>query len=265
MPFPLLFAATSLANGINGFVQQQDARKGLNSLVKPQGYNVTQEQNASYTNAQHNAMNGYSPQERAAYLSSLAQRNNAGYSKAMKFGGNGLAGAIQAGVNYGNASALNNFASQDAGLRRSNIRYADSRGDVISQQKNRQTQLENNNYNQKQAAFGNAIKTGKENMWNSANLFSALTLGGGGILGGSGQTAGSSLTTAPVDNSLPQADTGNGGGDGGYMGMPLEQGQVPSADAGMNPSYQGNIWGSNMAYGAAAPNYGMKYLPPLHR
>lgn len=261
MPIPLLFAATSLANGINGFVQQNEARKGLNSLVKPQGYNVTQEQNASYTNAQHNALNGYSPQERAAYLSNLAQKNNAGYSRAMKFGGNGLAGAIQAGVNYGNASALNNFAAQDAGLRRSNIRYADSRGDVISQQKNRQTQLENNNYNQKQAAFGNAIKTGKENMWNSLNLFSALNpfaLNGGG-------QAPQGMAASPVDNSLPEADTGNGGGDGGYMGVPLENGQVPSASAGMNPSYQGNIWGSSMAYGAPAPNYGMKRFPPLQR
>jgi len=182
---PLLPLAGMAFNVVHGLVQQNQARKGLNSLVKPQGYNTTPEQQQSYERAQKDAMSGYSAQERAAYLSNLASRNNAGYSRAMKFGGNGLAGAIQAGVNYGNSKALNDFAANDAQLRRSNVRYADSRGDVISGQRNRNTQLKNQEYNQAAQAYGGAIKAGKENVFNAVNLFSALNpMALGGIGGG---------------------------------------------------------------------------------
>ena len=39
--FPALFAISTLANVAHGIVQQQNAQNGLNSLVKPKGYEVT--------------------------------------------------------------------------------------------------------------------------------------------------------------------------------------------------------------------------------
>ncbi len=183
LAIPIIMAAANIAHGL---YQQHKAKKGLNSLVKPQGYEATPEQRASYDRAQRDAMSGYSAQERAAYLSNMASRNNAGYSRALKFGGNGLAGAIQAGVNYGNSKALNDFAANDAQLRRNNVRYADSRGDALSGQVNRNTFLQNSNYNQAAAAYGGAIKAGKENVFNAMNSFAANNPDALGSIGGGG-------------------------------------------------------------------------------
>jgi len=251
-------------NVAHGLVQQQQARKGLNSLVKPQGYNITPEQQQSYGRAQKDAMSGYSAQERAAYLSNMASRNNAGYSRALKFGGNGLAGAIQAGVNYGNSKALNDFAANDAQLRRSNVRYADSRGDVISGQRNRDTQLKNQEYNQAAQAYGGAIKAGKENVFNAVNLFSALNpMALGSIGGGAGNRIGGGITTgAEMPDEIP--DTGMGdGADAGYVeSQGFNPSQVPSATARTEP---GIDWAGGNAWGAPNPNYGMNRLVPYQR
>jgi len=261
---PLLPLAGMAFNVVHGLVQQNQARKGLNSLVKPQGYNTTPEQQQSYERAQKDAMSGYSAQERAAYLSNLASRNNAGYSRAMKFGGNGLAGAIQAGVNYGNSKALNDFAANDAQLRRSNVRYADSRGDVISGQRNRNTQLKNQEYNQAAQAYGGAIKAGKENVFNAVNLFSALNpMALGGIGGGAASRMGGGITSsAGMPDEIPETGMGDGA-DAGYTEQTLfNPGAVPSATARADA---GIDWSGGNAWGKPNPNYGMSQLIPYQR
>jgi len=251
-------------NVAHGLYQQSQARKGLNSLVKPQGYNITPEQQQSYGRAQKDAMSGYSAQERAAYLSNMASRNNAGYSRALKFGGNGLSGAIQAGVNYGNSKALNDFAANDAQLRRSNVRYADSRGDVISGQRNRQTQLKNQEYNQAAAAYGGAIKAGKENVFNAVNLFTALNpMALGGIGKVKDPNLGGGVTTgAEMADEIP--DTGMGdGADAGYTQYTNPNpSEVPYAAARTEP---GIDWMGGNAWGKPNPNYGMSQLIPYQR
>jgi len=249
-------------NVAHGLVQQQQARKGLNSLVKPQGYNITPEQQQSYGRAQKDAMSGYSAQERAAYLSNMASRNNAGYSRALKFGGNGLAGAIQAGVNYGNSKALNDFAANDAQLRRSNVRYADSRGDVISTQRNRDTQMKNQEYNQAANAYGQAIKAGKENVFNAVNLFTALNPGALGSIGG-GKTQPQTQTES--QDMLPDsyAPVGDINSDASYTEhINPYPSEVPYAGARTEP---GIDWAGGNAWGAPNPNYGMNRLGPYQR
>lgn len=259
---PLLPLVGTAFNVVHGLVQQAQAKKGLNSLVKPQGYNVTPEQQQSYDRAQKDAMSGYSAQERAAYLSNLASRNNAGYSRALKFGGNGLAGAIQAGVNYGNSKALNDFAANDAQLRRSNIRYADSRGDVISGQRNRNTQLQNQEYNQAAQAYGGAIKAGKENVFNSLNLFSALNPMALGGIGGGGNRMAGGAASAQMPDEIPDAGMGDGA-DAGYV---ESQGFNPSAVPGLGASAPiGTNWSGGNAWGAPNPDYGMNRFPPYQR
>lgn len=171
--FPLLFAATTAANLIHSLSEQSQAKKGLASLKAPKGYEVTPEQQHSYDRAEKLAMNGYSPEEKAAFAQNMAQQSNAGYRRAMAFGGNNLAGAIQAGINYGNTGALTNFAAQDAALKRQNIHYADSVGNQITQQKNKNTSLNWQNYNTEAQAYGHALKSSKENFFNSLNLFGA--------------------------------------------------------------------------------------------
>ena len=258
---PILPLAGMAFNVAHGLYQQSQARKGLNSLVKPQGYNITPEQQQSYGRAQKDAMSGYSAQERAAYLSNMASRNNAGYSRALKFGGNGLAGAIQAGVNYGNSRALNDFAANDAQLRRSNVRYADSRGDVISGQRNRDTQLKNQEYNQAAAAYGGAIKAGKGNVFNAVNLFSALNpMALGSIGGGAGNRIGSPNMSEPDTIDVEAVDVTN---DPSYTEQSyFNPANVPSATARTEP---GIDWVGGNAWGAPNPNYGMNRFPPYQR
>lgn len=249
-------------NVAHGLYQQSQAKKGLNSLVKPQGYNVTPEQQQSYDRAQKDAMSGYSAQERAAYLSNMASRNNAGYSRALKFGGNGLAGAIQAGVNYGNSKNLNEFAANDAQLRRSNIRYADNRGDVISGQRNRQTQLKNQEYNQAAAAYGSAIKAGKENVFNAVNMFTALNPGALGSIGGGGNKTVDPNIGAEMPDEIPDMGMGDGA-DAGYTEyINPNPSQVPYATARTEP---GVDWSGGNAWGKPNPNYGMNRLGPYQR
>lgn len=189
MVFPLMFAATTAANLIHSLSEQSQAKKGLVNLKEPAGYGVTPEQQHSYDRAEKLAMNGYSPEEKAAFAQNMAQRSNQAYHKAMTFGGNGLAGAIQAGINYGNTGALTNFAAQDAALKRQNIHYADSVGNQITQQKNKNTALQWQNYNNQAQAYGHALKSSKENFFNSLNLFgSSFPTLGGGLVGGTGET-----------------------------------------------------------------------------
>lgn len=251
MPLPLLFAATTLANMAHGFYEKSQAEKGLRSLVKPQGFNVTPEQQFSYNSAQKSAQSGYSGAEKAAFQNNLSRQNNTQYNKAMTYGGNTLAGAITAGINYGNNRALTDFAANDAAQHRANIRYADSRGDAISAQRNRQTQLENQNYNEAQRAYGGAIKSAKENIWGSLNLFAASNPY---LLNKK-----KPITETTLDNG-----NDNGGGDGGYAEGESYSG-APMAGFGESPSYTGSVWGSNAAYGAATPSYGMKRFPPYSR
>lgn len=215
MPFPVLLAADMLTNVIHGLSQESQARAGLKSLKQPAGYDITPEQQTSYNRAQGMSNYGFSPQERASYLSNLATQNNTSYNRAFRFGGNNLAGAIQAGINYGNNGALNTFAMNDANLHRQNIRYADSRGDAISNQRNRNTALQNQQYLQKQQAYGQALKVGKENVFGALNLFSSLNpmLGSGlfskkasgglpsdSAVGGSGQFGMDTLSGGTTEN-----------------------------------------------------------------
>lgn len=176
MPIPLL-AALGAAQSLYGVYQNLKANQGVNSLKEPNGFRVTPEQQQSYDNAQQMAKSGYTPQEQASFENNMNRRSNTAYNKAIVYGGNNLAGAIQAGINYGNAGALADYAAKDAQLRRQNIRYSDQLGEQITAQKNRDTAQQWQNYNMKAQAYGGAAKQGIQNIFGGANMAAAGYLG----------------------------------------------------------------------------------------
>lgn len=174
---PLL--GLGIATGVQflgGMFQKHKSDQALNELArnKPAGYDVTPEQQSAYDRAQGLANSGYTQDEKSSFMQNLARQNNASYSRSFAQGGNTLAGAIRAGINYGNVGALNTFAAQDAQLHRSNIRYADQMGQGITNQRNMNTRQNLAEYMQKQQAYGQASKQGSQNMFNAVNTFAAL-------------------------------------------------------------------------------------------
>jgi len=175
MAFPIA-AVASLALGGIQTIASHNALKRLNKQPLA-NYDITPEQQRSYDRAESMARNGYTQEEENAYMQNLSRSNNANYRKAMAYGGNSLAGAIGAGLNYSNLGALNSFASSDAQLKRQNIRYADQMGAAISTQRNRNTALQIQRRDAQERALGQAMQAGISNMVGSLNLSQALGMG----------------------------------------------------------------------------------------
>jgi hypothetical protein len=144
------------------------------------GYEVSPELQAAYNRAQQNANTGYSASERAQYLGDLAATNNMKYRMALGQGGLNNSQAISAAINSGNIHALNQFAANDANLRRQNQRYADQFANQFQSIKNQNTNLNWQNYYKKAQAWGGALQAGLNNM----SLFGVMQ---GDKLGQSGQ------------------------------------------------------------------------------
>lgn len=73
------------------------------------------------TQAETAIKTGYTPEERASFMQSAARQNLAGYRRATQTNPN-LAGAVQAGINYGGSAVLADFAAREAQMRRQRIR-----------------------------------------------------------------------------------------------------------------------------------------------
>lgn len=142
---------------------------------------ITPEMKAAYARAEQRAKSGFSPQEKAAYESSLATAGNTAYRRGVDMGGGSMAQALRAGINAQQLGARNQFAATDAQLQRENIRYADSLAQQIQSQKNLQTAQELQQYNQRQQAYGQALQSGLGNIAGSLNATQALNSNMGGV------------------------------------------------------------------------------------
>ena len=191
MPINPVSAGLAGAQALFGLYQTLKGRKELKKLDKnrPEGFTITPELQKSYARAEQMAQDGYTPQEEAAFQANLQRQSNAAYNRSFAFGGNTMAGAIQAGLNFQNTAALNQFAANDASLQRQNIRYADQRGDAITQQRNRIAGQELNDYAAQQQMWGQTMQSGINNMFRAADFAGAASMMGadptGGAAGGS--------------------------------------------------------------------------------
>lgn len=144
----------------------------------------TQEMKAARARARQMAETGFTPQEKAAFKQSLAASGNTSFRRAVDMGGGNLSAAIRAGINSQQLGAQNQFAAQDAQLRRQNIGMSNSLEQGYQGLKNTQVAQQNALAAQQTQAASQSINSGMSNLGSALNLQQALNyqpnMGGGG-------------------------------------------------------------------------------------
>lgn len=136
-PLTIGIAAAPVIKSAFGAIQEEGARKRIKQLGARKGFEISPEMQRSYSDALREAEFGYSSAEKSAFQQRIAQNRDTILNRGQMVGGRGIAQALNAAVLSNQIGAELDFASSDAALRRSKRQYADQRGDVISNQRNR--------------------------------------------------------------------------------------------------------------------------------
>lgn len=164
-------ALLGLPDAILGGFQAYNAHQGLEQLQKKPkpNYTISPELQTAYNRAQQMSNRGFTGGEKADFDSNLAMENAAQTRNLENQAGGSLAGSIFAGIQGRNIGALNKFASEDAGLQRHNIQYADSLGQAVQGQRNMATNVDIQRRTQQEQALGGAMAKGTENLVGGIN------------------------------------------------------------------------------------------------
>jgi len=195
---------------IYGLTQMNKSKKALNRLAnwKPEfrsGESILQEATAK-------TPYGYSAQEQTAFNNSLARTNNMRYRLASQSNPN-MASNINAGIQYGNIGALNEFARNDASLKQQKIGQLTN---MIRSQDNMNVSNQINQKSQMEQAYGEAYKAGLSNIvgafdskMNDLKTVASFVIpfagAGGGAKAGTGQQ---SLGQMVAGSATPSVNSG---------------------------------------------------------
>ena len=168
------------------FIKSEQDRKKYEKLNAP-AYSENAAMTQSRIRAEQMAKAGFTPVQRAAFFQNIARLDNSRYQKATQVGGGNLAQTVNAGINYGNIGALNNFAGQDAQLQRQNIQYADSFAKNLQLIQNMNTQKDYARYvdlgknisRERDAALQNIVGGTQTFAGGTNGLYGASDKGGG--------------------------------------------------------------------------------------
>lgn len=155
---PQFFAPLKALYGVYQARQASKALRKLGSEPEP----TYRDPNSILAEAEAKTPTGYSGQEKAAFMSNLARLNNQKYRVASQTNPN-MASNINAGIQYGNLGALNEFAKNDAALRRSKV---DRLFSGITQTDVRNTSNAIQNRRMLQQQYGQAYQAGIGNIFN---------------------------------------------------------------------------------------------------
>lgn len=161
----------SAATAALGTVQTIVGLTGLNK--KAPEFSLTPGMQKSISEANNMRGMGFTAPEMASAENSIARGENTGYQHAVDQAP-GLASVIQAGLNYSNTQAKLGLAAKDAALHRENIHYADAMNQEEQRIQNMNTQAKLSAWNRGQQAYGEAVKSGLNNVIYGAG---ALTSG----------------------------------------------------------------------------------------
>lgn len=152
-----------------GVSQYYKANKALKELEKtPMArYNITPEQTRSYNRAENMANVGFTGAEKAAFNQQVASSQNRAFRNALNVGGGNAARGISGALGASRLSALNNFAANDASLKRRNVAYADQVGRGLTNQRNTQTAQDIAYRMELERTLGRARSLGIENIANA--------------------------------------------------------------------------------------------------
>lgn len=162
-----LTAALAIYGAVDSYSKSQKAQKSIDALkkVKPKYRDALEIQRE----AESGIKQGFSAEEAANFQGGLTRSNNASYRLATDRNPN-LAPAIQAGINYGNVAAQNQFAAADAQLRQQKVDRLTSQ---ITGQSNAQTEADLMNKRDQEIAYGNAKNQNDAQLYNSLSQFAA--------------------------------------------------------------------------------------------
>jgi len=224
MPVPLIIpaiaGASALAKGVGGIIQQTKAQKALKELAKtpPPEYSVSPELQGAYQRAQAMSQYGFAPEEKAQFQGQLARSQAGQRQSALDLSGGSMGGAIGSVLQAQQTGAITDFAAKGAGLKRENIRYADTLASQVQSQQNLIQQQRIARRQMLEQAYGQASAQGTENMFGAltdisnigiASMGSGIGKGARVAKAGVGARAGtevSGLTSAPgsFDWSTPE-------------------------------------------------------------
>ena len=227
---PYIIGGVLAATAIYGAIDASNRRKqAKQQIAKLKAMNVNRSPEDMLNEAKGVIKTGYSPEETANFNSSLIRGQNAAYRMSSDKNPN-LSGAITSGLNFSKLGALNQFAANDAQLRRQ------QQQDYVSMLQ-RKTQNDVNNKRDQEYAYGQAKAQANADIYNSISQLgtSVAYMASSGIGGGGG--GGSKTTTNP--------DQGTGSAFNGQA--PLMSFQNPA------PNYGSNAW--------AQKTYGGSYTP----
>ncbi len=232
-------AVASIYQIIYGLKQRKEAKEGLKKLGE-RDYMSAEDINQRAKGAAE----GYTPAERLAFFQNLVRNNNAQYSRAMAYRPD-MAGTILSGINYGNIGALNQYASNDAALRRQDEQR---QANLIQQQDARHQAT----FLQKQQALGALGQAAQQNIIGGISneesdikdVFSMIY--GGGMQGSGGKRQPAATTTANT-------------GQNAYQGAPVAN--QPAYSGGSYTDYGSSFNGGYQStysptYGGGQPYYG---------
>jgi hypothetical protein len=216
-----------------GALQAFGAGRELSKLQKePQDFlEETPEMRASRMRAEALAKKGFTSEEAAAFMNNASSLANQRFRTATTTAGGNLAGSINAGINYGNIRGFLDFASADASMRRSNIRYADSFSGTLQRMADANVQRKQYIRDRSEQALGTAVQAGINNIA-AGGMMMAMSGGGGG---GNRTTTPTTTQTGQPTFAAPQ-NTGfqNDGFMKGALGKFIfgPQGQSSVLDSG---------------------------------
>ena len=219
-------------SAVTSGIKAYRAHKQLKELQKQEmpNYAITPEMQHAYSRAEGMTNRGFSGAEEAAFKANLGQSSNTSYRQALDQSGGGMSQAILGGLNSRNVGALNQFAGQDAALRRQNIQYADSLAGQLQNQTNMATEQDIARRLEMERGYGQAVSQNLNNAQSGLNY---------GLTMGLGNMDFNKADAFAGDASLPFAKGGNPAQPTYMMNPAYKAPEAITPSYGVTPQYQG--------------------------
>jgi hypothetical protein len=194
LPLLAIGAGAAAVKGIAGAIQTSKANKALAEINKTAAPDYTEDPRLTqaYNQAQAMSNRGYTAEESNAFKQQLARTQMAQKQSALDLTGGQMGGAINSVLNANQTGAINQFAAQDAGLRRQNMAYAGGLAQAVQSQQNMINQQKIARRQMLEQAYGTAAAQGKENMFGAFDSLTNVAVAG---MGGKSQGATTTIET----------------------------------------------------------------------
>ena len=168
----------ALVKGIGGYAQKRKAEKALEELGKTPApeYQESPELRGAYQRAEAMSKYGFAPEEKAQFQGQLARSQAGMRQSALDLSGGSMGGAIGSVLQAQQTGAITDFAAKGAGLRRENIRYADTLAGQVQSQQNLIQQQKIARRQMLEEGYGKASAMGTEAMYGALGDVSNIAL-----------------------------------------------------------------------------------------